>query len=224
MRRKKNIDIRIENCGKWYNSFNSEQKDARVVEKELIDFKDFFGNENDVVLEIGCGKGKFAIELAKQNPNINVLAVEKCDNVLVAAAEKARDEKQENLRFLCCGAEYLQRYIDENSISALYLNFSCPYPKKRYSNNRLTHKKFLEIYKKILKKDAFIYQKTDNLHFFEYSLASFSNNDFYINDISLDLHNSKIQGNIMTEYEEKFSSQGFAIYYLKISLNKTEEQ
>lgn len=224
MRRKKNIDLRIENCGKWFNSFDSEQKDARIVEKELIDFKDFFGNCNEVVLEIGCGKGKFAIELAKRNPNINVLAVEKCDNVLVAAAEKARDEKIENLRFICCGAEYLQRYIDDNSISALYLNFSCPYPKKRYSNNRLTHSKFLEIYKKILKKDAFIYQKTDNLHFFEYSLMSFSNNGFYINDISLDLHKSGIKGNIMTEYEEKFSSQGFPIYYLKTSLNKKEDK
>ena len=137
MRRKKNIDLRIENCGKWYNSFNNEQKDARVIKKNLIDFKEFFGNENDVVLEIGCGKGKFATELAKKNPNINVLAVEKCDNVLVAAAEKARDENIENLRFICCGAEYLQRYIGDFSISALYLNFSCPYPKKRYSNNYL---------------------------------------------------------------------------------------
>lgn len=223
MRRKKNIDKRIADCGKWFiNPQKDKVKDARILEKELIDFKELFNNDNDVVLEIGCGKGRFANQLAKQNPNINVLAVEKCDNVLVSAAENARDDNIENLRFLCCGAEYLERYIDEKSIVNLYLNFSCPYPKSRYKNNRLTNEKFLEIYKKILKDDAFIYQKTDNRKFFEYSLKSFSANGFFINDISLDLHNSDIKGNIQTEYEEKFSSLGMPIYYLKTSLNKNQ--
>lgn len=221
MRRKKNINSRIDNCGKWFiNPQRDKNKDARVIEKEIIDLKELFGNDNDTVLEIGCGKGKFANQLAKENENLNVLAVEKCDNVLVSAAETAKAENIENVRFICCGAEYIERYIDSNSVSALYLNFSCPYPKSRYKNHRLTNERFLEIYKRILKKDSYIYQKTDNRKFFEYSLKCFSNNDFYISDISLDLHNSDIQGNITTEYEEKFSSLGMPIYYLKTGLNK----
>lgn len=221
MRRKKNINSRIDNCGKWFiNPQRDKNKDARVIEKEIIDLKELFGNDNDTVLEIGCGKGKFANQLAKENENLNVLAVEKCDNVLVSAAETAKAENIENVRFICCGAEYIERYIDSNSVSALYLNFSCPYPKSRYKNHRLTNERFLEIYKRILKKGSYIYQKTDNRKFFEYSLKCFSNNDFYISDISLDLHNSDIQGNITTEYEEKFSSLGMPIYYLKTGLNK----
>lgn len=221
MRRKKNINSRIDNCGKWFiNPQRDKNKDARVIEKEIIDLKELFGNDNDTVLEIGCGKGKFANQLAKENKNLNVLAVEKCDNVLVSAAETAKAENIENVRFICCGAEYIERYIDSNSVSTLYLNFSCPYPKSRYKNHRLTNERFLEIYKRILKKGSYIYQKTDNRRFFEYSLKSFSNNDFYISDISLDLHNSDIQGNITTEYEEKFSSLGMPIYYLKTGLNK----
>lgn len=221
MRRKKNINSRIDNCGKWFiNPQRDKNKDARVIEKEIIDLKELFGNDNDTVLEIGCGKGKFANQLAKENKNLNVLAVEKCDNVLVSAAETAKAENIENVRFICCGAEYIERYIDSNSVSTLYLNFSCPYPKSRYKNHRLTNERFLEIYKRILKKGSYIYQKTDNRSFFEYSLKSFSNNDFYISDISLDLHNSDIQGNITTEYEEKFSSLGMPIYYLKTGLNK----
>ncbi len=224
MRRKKNLEKRIEDCsGYFFNFKENSNRDAReITQNQLIDFVELFGNENPVVLEIGCGKGRFANTLAKANPNINVLAVEKCDNVLITAAESAKKQDIKNIKFICCGAEYLQRYIPQNSIKTLYLNFSCPYPKKRYANHRLTSKSFLDIYKIILEKGAFIYQKTDNLKFFEYSLKSFSNNDFYINDISLDLHKSDIQGNIMTEYEEKFSSLGSPIYYLKTSLYKGE--
>ncbi len=224
MRRKKNIDTRIENCNQYFIDLrdNSRRDQREIKPTDLLDFKELFFNDNDVVLEIGCGKGRFAVSFAKNNPDINILAVEKSDNVLICGAETARDEKLNNIKFLCCGAEYLQRYIDKNSIKALYLNFSCPFPKKRYESHRLTAKRFLDIYKVILKDDAYIYQKTDNIHFFEYSLKSFTDNDFFINDISLDLHNSDVEGNIVTEYEEKFSSLGMPIYYLKTSLNKGE--
>ena len=221
MRRKKNLDERIKKCGDVFiNISNSESRDLREIKPDkLFDFQDLFKNDNPVVLEIGCGKGRFANTLAKNNPDINVLAVEKIDNVLVSAAETAVEQGLTNIKFLCCGAEYLPRYIKEKSISALYLNFSCPYPKKRYESHRLTAKRYLDIYKKLLCDNSYIYQKTDNIHFFEYSLKSFTDNGFYINDISLDLHKSDIEGNIMTEYEEKFSSIGMPIYYLKTSLN-----
>ena len=224
MRRKKNLAKRIEDCaGYFFNFKENSNRDAReITADQLIDFSEFFGNDNPVVLEIGCGKGRFSNTLATLNPDINVLAVEKCDNVLITAAESAKEQGIKNIRFVCCGAEYLERYIPSKSIKTLYLNFSCPFPKKRYANHRLTSKSFLDIYKIILDENAYVYQKTDNLHFFEYSLKSFSNNDFYINDISLDLHNSDIEGNIMTEYEEKFSSLGNPIYYLKTSLRKEE--
>lgn len=224
MRRKKNLDERIAKCEGWFlNLTDYENRDQREVKPDsLLDFKELFGNSNPVLLEIGCGKGRFANTLAKQNPDVNVLAVEKIDNVLVTAAETARDENIKNIKFVCCSAEYLQRYIKEKSIETLYLNFSCPYPKKRYENHRLTAKRFLDIYKALLKEGAYIYQKTDNMQLFEYSLKSFTDNGFFINDISLDLHNSKIKNNIMTEYEEKFSSMNMPIYYLKTSINKGE--
>ena len=221
MRRKKNLDERIKKCGDLFiNLSNSESRDLREIKPDkLFDFQELFINDNPVVLEIGCGKGRFANTFAKNNPDINVLAVEKIDNVLVSAAETAVEQGLANIKFLCCGAEYLPRYIKEKSISALYLNFSCPYPKKRYESHRLTAKRYLDIYKKLLCDNSYIYQKTDNIHFFEYSLKSFTDNGFYINDISLDLHKSDVEGNIMTEYEQKFSSMGMPIYYLKTSLN-----
>lgn len=224
MRRKKNIDRRIENCKDIFiNLRENAVRDQRLIEpNELLDFKELFGNDNRVVLEIGCGKGRFSNTFAKRNPDINVLAVEKSDNVLICGAETAKKEGLKNIKFLCCGAEYLQRYIKEKSISALYLNFSCPFPKKRYESHRLTAKRFLDIYKVVLADNAYIYQKTDNMNFFEYSLKSFTDNDYYINDISLDLHKSGMEDNIVTEYEEKFSSMGMPIYYLKTSLNKGE--
>lgn len=224
MRRKKNLVDRIEKCGELFLSLNDEEhRDLRELKPDmLIDFAEFFGNSNPVVLEIGCGKGRFANTLAENNPDINVLAVEKIDNVLVSAAETAIEKGLKNIKFICCGAEYLTRYIKEKSITTLYLNFSCPYPKKRYESHRLTSKRYLDIYKVLLDDKAYIYQKTDNIHFFEYSLKSFTDNGFYINDISLDLHKSDIEGNIMTEYEEKFSSLGFPIYYLKTSFRKGE--
>ena len=224
MRRKRNLEERIQNCGDLFVYLNDEEhRDLRDLKPDqLIDFKEFFGNDNPVVLEIGCGKGRFANTLAKQNPELNIMAGEKIDNVLVSAAEEAKKEGIGNIKFVCCSAEYLTRYIKEKSIKTLYLNFSCPYPKKRYETHRLTSKRYLDIYKILLDSNAYIYQKTDNIHFFEYSLKSFTDNGFYINNVSLDLHKSDIEGNIMTEYEEKFSSLGMPIYYLKTSLNKGE--
>ena len=120
--------------------------------------------------------------------------------------------------FLCGTAEYLPSYIPNNSIEEIYLNFSCPFPKKSHEAHRLTNPRFLEIYKPMLKKGSAICQKTDNMHFFEYSIESFSKCGFKLSNISLDLHNSDFEGNIETEYEKKFSSQGYPIYRLEARL------
>ena len=190
-----------------------------IVEKDFIDFEKWFGNSNPIYLEIGCGKGRFAVEYAKRHPEINILAVEKSANVIVGACEIAKEEGADNLRFICGSAEYLEKFIPSNSIARLFLNFSCPFPKKAYASHRLTHHKFLKIYKNLLISGAEIHQKTDNMHFFEFSIQEFSQNGFGIHNISLDLHKSDFEGNIMTEYESRFVSLGQPIYRLEAKLN-----
>lgn len=217
MRKKKNLESRLENCGEFLLTAQGEDLnyDTAIEQKEYIDFKKLFGNDNPVEIEIGCGKGGFICELAKRNPDINYLAIEKTGNVIVSGCERAIEEGITNLRFFKSGAEYLPKYIPENSVDNIYLNFSCPYPKKRYANHRLTNGKFLDIYKVIMKKDGFIFQKTDNMHFFEYSIEQFSQNGFALQNVSLDLHNSDFEGNIMTEYEKRFTELGQPIYRLE---------
>jgi len=220
MRRKKYLDERMDACGGYLLTFISEDKNFETAKekKDYIDFKELFGNDNPVYLEIGCGKGQFACEIAKQHPEYNYLAVEKVSNVIVSAAEHAKAEDIKNLRFIKCGAEYLECIIPNNSIHGIYLNFSCPFPKKAYTTHRLTNERFLKIYKNLLVTGAEIHQKTDNMHFFEYSIEEFTKCGFALKNISLDLHNSDFEGNIVTEYESKFVAEGLPIYRLEAYL------
>lgn len=216
MRKKKHLEERLEKCNNIFDLISDDVNFLTAVEKkEFIDIQALFGNDNPVVLEVGCGKGKFARELAKREPDINVIALEKCANVLVIAAENAMEENITNLKFLHGGAEYLEKYIRPESIERIYLNFSCPYPKNRYANHRLTNPRFLKSYDVILKKGAEIHQKTDNMHFFEYSIEQLTGYGFCLKNISLDLHNSGFEGNIETEYEHRFASLGMPIYRLE---------
>ena len=114
-----------------------------------------------------------------------------------------------------CRAEYLPKYIPDDSIERIYLNFSCPFPKKKYAHHRLTDGRFLNIYRQMMKKGAEIHQKTDNTILFEYSVEQFSQNGFAMKNVSLDLHNSVFEGNIMTEYEKRFTDLGQPIYRLE---------
>ncbi len=216
MRKKKHLEERLAECDNIIRLISDDCNVLTAIQKkDYIDTNSLFGNDNPVVLEIGCGKGKFSCELAKREPNINVLALEKCANVLVMASENAIKENITNLKFLHVGAEYLEKYIKPQSIERIYLNFSCPYPKKRYENHRLTNERFLKSYDVILRKGAEIHQKTDNMHFFEYSIEQLTGYGFSLKNISLDLHNSGFEGNIETEYEQKFSSLGMPIYRLE---------
>lgn len=216
MRKKKHLEERLANCPNVITLVSEDCNFQTAIEKkEYLDVESIFGNSNPVVLEIGCGKGKFACELAKQNPDINVLALEKCSNVVVIAGESAINENINNLKFLHCGAEYLEKYIKPQSIERIYLNFSCPYPKRAYENHRLTNPRFLKSYKVLLKEGAEIHQKTDNMHFFEYSIEQLTGCGFSLKNVSLDLHNSGFEGNIETEYEHRFASQGMPIYRLE---------
>lgn len=216
MRRKKHLEERLADCKDRIIYMDREDRNYQIKDTEnMLDYIKIFGNDNPVQLEIGCGKGQFACEIAKRYPDINFLAVEKSSNVIVDAAEKAISEEIPNLRFLRGGAEYLECYIPEGSIEQIYLNFSCPFPKKSYASHRLTHKNFLAIYEKLLKNGGEIHQKTDNRNFFEFSLEEFSRCGWTLKNISLNLHNSDFEGNIVTEYEKRFSEQGFPIYRLE---------
>lgn len=222
MRRKKNLESRLENCSDYIFTIEAQEKNFKVAveSKSYFDYKEIFGNDNPVHMEIGCGKGQFICEIAKRNPDINYIAVEKAANVIVLAAEKLKEAGVKNVMLVKGAAEYLPCYIPDGSIERLYLNFSCPFPKNKYANHRLTNKTFLAIYEMMLADGAEIHQKTDNMHFFEYSIGELSDYGFTIKNVSLDLHNSGFEGNIVTEYEKRFSDLGQPIYRLEAYLKK----
>lgn len=222
MRHKKNLDSRLESVSDNLIIVRNESLNFNDAEAEnhIIDLAEYFGNDNPVYLEVGCGKGGFGCEFAKQNPDVNIVCVEKVKNVIVLACELAQSKNLKNILFINCAAEYLPSYLPSNKFEGIFLNFSCPFPKKSYASHRLTAERFLNIYRGLLKEDAPICQKTDNMHFFEWSIESFSKNGYEISNVSLDLHNSDFEGNIVTEYEEKFSSQGFPIYRLEARVRK----
>lgn len=217
MRRKRNLDQRLADCkDKLFEIITDELNFEKAIQnKEYIDFDKIFGNDNPTVLEIGCGKGKFACEYAKAHPEQNVIAVEKYGNVIVEACERAIEDGIDNLYFIKGNAEYLPKYIKDGSVERIFLNFSCPFPKNKYAIHRLTHHRFLSIYHLLLCEGGEIHQKTDNMHFFEFSIEEFSQNGFALKNVSLDLHRSGFEDNIMTEYEARFSSMGMPIYRLE---------
>ena len=174
-----------------------------------------FNNNNPIYLEIGMGKGKFILENAKNNPNINYIGIEKNGSVLSYAIKKIEEYKLNNLKLICFDANKIDEIFSKD-IDLLYLNFSDPWPKNRHEKRRLTSNSFLEKYDKIFKKDRLIEMKTDNQGLFEYSLISLVNNGYKIEDISLDLTNKEDFINIRTEYEEKYILKNNRIYYLKV--------
>ena len=178
-------------------------------------WKTLFNNNNPIYLEIGMGKGKFILENAKNNPNINYIGIEKNGSVLSYAIKKIEEYKLNNLKLICFDANKIDELFSKD-IDLLYLNFSDPWPKNRHEKRRLTSNSFLEKYDKIFKKDRLIEMKTDNQGLFEYSLISLVNNGYKIEDISLDLTNKEDFINVRTEYEEKYILKNNRIYYLKV--------
>lgn len=176
-------------------------------------YNEVFGNDNPIHVEIGMGKGNFIIDMAKKNPNINFIGVEKYDSIVCRALEKAELEEISNLKIMCIDALELVDVFDRE-IDTIYLNFSDPWPKKRHAKRRLTSHVFLPIYDKLFRNEKVIIQKTDNVGLFESSIVSLSTYGYTIEDISLDLANTDIE-NSLTEYEAKFMSQGIKINYMK---------
>lgn len=176
-----------------------------------------FGNTSPIHLEIGMGKGQFLLELAKTRPEYNYIGIERYTSVLLRAVEKFTDlEPQEhrtlnNLRFLCMDAASITDVFAPGEISRIYLNFSDPWPKARHARRRLTSREFFSRYDQILSSDGSVEFKTDNRPLFDFSVEQLSSSDtFVLEQCTYDLHNDPIMnsGNIMTEYEEKFSAAG----------------
>lgn len=172
-----------------------------------------FHNSNPICLEIGMGKGQFIIAMAKKYPDINFIGIELYESVMCRAVQKLEKEKLDNLKLICMSAESLND-IFNSEIDTIYLNFSDPWPKKRHAKRRLTSSVFLEIYDNLFKGDKQIIQKTDNELLFESSLVSLSEYGYTLKEVYLDLHTTELD-NCMTEYEEKFSTKGVKIKYLK---------
>ena len=199
MRRKKHREERLDACSKWIIPNISEYRN---------DIKKIFENDSPLHIEIGCGKGKFVTEMAVNNPDINFLAIEKCSDVLVLAAEKAKNLNLPNVKFVNGDVNLLSDFDTMSRCDVIYINFCDPWKKSGYAKRRLTHGNFLKMYEKLVKKGGGIFFKTDNQMLFEFSLNSFADYGMRLKNITLDLHSSKFEGNVMTEYETNFSSLG----------------
>ncbi|ETP72022.1 tRNA (guanine-N(7)-)-methyltransferase [Lachnospiraceae bacterium JC7] len=190
-------------------------------EKNKGKWREYFGNDNPVRIEIGMGKGQFIESLAAKNPDINYIGIERYDTVILKAIKKRELLEQEgadlsNLTFISIDARLLADVFAPGEVDRIYLNFSDPWPKDRQANRRLTSPVFMKIYREFLKADGQLEFKTDNMGLFDYSLESIPESGWKLSQVTRDLHHdsSMNEGNIMTEYEEKFSAKGNPIYKL----------
>lgn len=168
-----------------------------------------FGNANPIHIEIGMGKGKFITTLAMMNPQINYVGIEKYSSVLLRAVEKQEENQLLNLRFIRMDAENIKEVFGHYEVSQIYLNFSDPWPKDRHAKRRLTSKQFFARYDEILKPEGEVQFKTDNRELFDFSVEEISNTKWNLKAVTYDLHHDSMnEGNVMTEYEERFSAEG----------------
>ena len=183
-------------------------------EKAKGRWKEIFGNDCPVRIEIGMGKGKFLYELASQNPGINYVGIEKYSSVLLRALQKMEAEPLPNLLFIRMDAEEITEVFDQKEVDRIYLKFSDPWPKDRHAKRRLPSREFLLKYDHFLKKDGVLEFKTDNKELFDFALEELPKAGWEAVEVTYDLHHDKkmSEGNIMTEYEERFSSKGNPIY------------
>ena len=183
---------------------------------------DWFEKKQPIHIEVGSGMGRFITEMAKANPHINYIGIERDNNVMIRIVEKAVDQNIKNLRLLTVDAEKLTDIFNPGEIDRIYLNFSDPWPKTRHAKRRLTHENFLKVYETVLNNDGEIHFKTDNQGLFEYSIESMSHYGMKLKNINLNLHEQEPADNIRTEYEEKFSNKGFRINRLEAKFRERD--
>lgn len=173
-------------------------------------WRDVFGNDNPIYVEVGMGKGQFIMTLAEMNPDINYVGVEKYSSVLVRAVEKQNEKQLPNVRFIRMDAEAITLVFGKDEVSRIYLNFSDPWPKDRHAKRRLTSRQFFDRYDEFLIPDGEVQFKTDNIALFDWSLEEIGKTKWKVIAETHDLHNNEAmnEGNVMTEYEKRFSSMG----------------
>ena len=179
---------------------------------------EIFGNNHPIHIEIGMGKGQFILSLARDNPHINYIGIERYSSVLLRALQKREELDLANIYFLCEDAQILAEIFAPEEVDRIYLNFSDPWPKERHAKRRLTSPDFMRLYDRILKRDGTVEFKTDNQDLFAYSLESIPEAGWRIDAFTRDLHHSAMaEGNVMTEYEMRFSAAGNSICKLVAS-------
>ena len=192
--------------------------DSRFVihepEKQKGKWKEIFGNDNPINIEIGMGKGRFMMDMAAAHPDINYIGIEKYSTVLLRAIQKMEENELSNLVFIRMDAEDITEVFDKGEVDKIYLNFSDPWPKDRHAKRRLPSKEFLARYDQFLKPEGRLEFKTDNKDLFDFALEELEPAGWKLEAMTRDLHHDEkmFEGNIMTEYEEKFSSMGNPIY------------
>lgn len=180
---------------------------------------EIFGNDHPIRIEIGMGKGRFIMDLARMNPDINYVGIEKYSSVLIRGIQKMEADPLPNLYFIRMDAEEIASVFDRGEVDRIYLNFSDPWPKDRHAKRRLPSREFLQRYNEILVPDGVIEFKTDNHDLFQFALEELEPAGWHLDRMTEDLHHDTemMQGNVMTEYEERFSSLGNPIYKYIIS-------
>ena len=207
---------------KWWA--RPELEESNIFISKPADLKgkwrEEFGNNNPIHLELGCGRGGFLTENCKRYPNINHIAVDLKDEVLVYALRKVKEVEPEltNARIIALNISFIADLFDKDEIDKIYIKFCNPWPKDRHNKRRLTHIRFLNEYKKFLKPGAQIWFKTDDTDLFNDSQEYFKECGFNIDFLTYDLHNSDFKDNIMTEYETKFTSLGMKTMCLTATL------
>ncbi len=188
-------------------------------EKAKGSWRDIFGNGNPIHIEIGMGKGQFLMRLAEKNPHINYIGIEKYSSVLLRALQKMEEAPLENICFIRMDAEDLCLAFAQGEVNRIYLNFSDPWPKDRHAKRRLTSRQFFSRYHVILEKDGIVEFKTDNEALFDFSLDEAAAAGWRLDGVTRDLHHDAgmNEGNVMTEYEERFSALGNPIHKLVAS-------
>ena len=209
MRKKKHGEERLSQCSEYLYEHEGEPLSNPSMH--------VYGNESPVYLEIGAGKGGFAVGMTKQNPDVAYFAMERVTDCVVLAAERAKKEDSQRLRFIIDTADNLTKIFAPGSVDAIFLNFSDPWSKKGYAKRRLTHARYLAVYMSLLKDGGVLRFKTDNVGLFDFSLEQVAEVGLTLNKMTRDLHASEWnEGNVVTEYEAAFSSQGVKINMLEV--------
>jgi len=205
---------------KWWARPALEEDSQVIVNPK--DYKgrwnEVFGNDKPIYLELGCGKGQFIALHSKNNPEINYIGIDLKDEVLINALKRVSEAEVENVRLIPLNITFINDVFDKDEISKIYINFCNPWPKERHKKRRLTHSKFLDVYKGFLKKGSEVWFKTDDKGLFDESLEYFKESGFDIEYYTYDLHNSDFKGNVTTEYESKWIGMGMNIMFLTARL------